>query len=378
MGTGATPPILITDDHKSTNAMSKLPPMHPLRQAVNPVPPLATLVLSNPAEESKPSDAQRRTINEITSQAPAKRRVVDGVEKKHRSKPYDGRPACRVASVGAGMEGRHGVVLALHPSHAQAHVSENVSGSAQHPTPANVMSPGAGPAEAAGLSGTRSPSPSHPEISLPSPPQSLSGILMQRRDVPLANPDTEPAFSRPPSRRGTRRPSVPNTPPSPLSSPASSQADLRAWQPPLQSLSDSHSFTQDHQTFLDPSSFPLYPSLALPPILPALPKMQRLIPSSGPTTGGIEITVLGSNFHASLPLECVFGGAVASSTHRWSDNTLVCVLPPRATAGLVSVGFKGIKEVGQEEGACCLFNYVDESDRQLYVPATFQPLCVDT
>ncbi|KDQ57643.1 hypothetical protein JAAARDRAFT_35333 [Jaapia argillacea MUCL 33604] len=117
--------------------------------------------------------------------------------------------------------------------------------------------------------------------------------------------------------------------------------------------------------------------LALPP-----PKIHRLIPSSGPTFGGIEITILGANFHPSLlssssssnsgngmgGLNCVFGGVVASSTARWSDNTLVCVLPPRATAGVVPVwleGFGGDKDGEDESVPPLMFTYVDESDRAL-------------
>lgn len=104
-----------------------------------------------------------------------------------------------------------------------------------------------------------------------------------------------------------------------------------------------------------------------PPVPPfQLPKIHRLIPSAGPTHGGIEVTVLGANFHAHLPLNCVFGDMMASSTQRWSDNTLVCVLPARATPGVVAVWFDGIE--AQDDGTPpCLFTYTDESDRGLYV-----------
>ncbi|KAF8236615.1 hypothetical protein L208DRAFT_640558 [Tricholoma matsutake] len=101
---------------------------------------------------------------------------------------------------------------------------------------------------------------------------------------------------------------------------------------------------------------------------PQLPIIHRLIPNMGPTHGGIEVTVLGSNFHPSLQLNCVFGDVSASSTQRWSDNTLVCVLPPRATAGVVAVWFDGLPKVEDQTNAPpCLFTYADESDRALYV-----------
>ncbi|PCH43418.1 hypothetical protein WOLCODRAFT_90277 [Wolfiporia cocos MD-104 SS10] len=101
------------------------------------------------------------------------------------------------------------------------------------------------------------------------------------------------------------------------------------------------------------------PITALPP-----PRIHRLIPSSGPTYGGIEVTVLGANFHPSMQLNCTFGGTTSSSTQRWSDNTLVCMLPPSPTAGVVNVWFEGLHK--QEDGTPpCLFTYTDETDKAL-------------
>ncbi|KAF5380460.1 hypothetical protein D9615_004629 [Tricholomella constricta] len=97
-----------------------------------------------------------------------------------------------------------------------------------------------------------------------------------------------------------------------------------------------------------------------------LPIIHRLIPNMGPTHGGIEVTILGANFHPSLQLNCIFGDVTASSTQRWSDNALVCVLPPRATAGVVAVWFDGFpKMVDQTNAPPSLFTYADESDRAL-------------
>ncbi|KAA1476073.1 hypothetical protein DENSPDRAFT_842962 [Dentipellis sp. KUC8613] len=103
-----------------------------------------------------------------------------------------------------------------------------------------------------------------------------------------------------------------------------------------------------------------------PPPMPSLPtpKIHRLIPASGPTYGGIEVTVLGANFHLGIQLDCIFGDVVASSTQRWSENTLVCILPPRVTSGVVAVWFNGIQK--DDDGTPpCLFTYTDESDRTL-------------
>lgn len=105
-----------------------------------------------------------------------------------------------------------------------------------------------------------------------------------------------------------------------------------------------------------------------PPPMSSLPvpKIHRLIPASGPTFGGIEVTVLGANFHPSMQLNLLFGGAPSTSTQRWSDNTLVCLLPPRADPGIVTVWFEGMEKT--EDGTPpCLFTYTDETDRALYV-----------
>lgn len=101
------------------------------------------------------------------------------------------------------------------------------------------------------------------------------------------------------------------------------------------------------------------PMTTLPP-----PKIHRLIPSSGPTYGGIEVTVLGANFHPAMQLNCVFGDVSSSSTQRWSDNTLVCLLPPTTSPGVVAVWFEGIQK--EEDGSPpSLFAYTDETDRAL-------------
>ncbi len=104
---------------------------------------------------------------------------------------------------------------------------------------------------------------------------------------------------------------------------------------------------------------PSPPITTLPP-----PKIHRRIPSSGPTYGGIEVTVLGANFHPAMQLNCVFGDIPSSSTHRWSDNTLVCLLPPTTSPGVVAVWFDGIQK--EEDGSPpSLFAYTDETDRAL-------------
>ncbi|CAG8436235.1 7106_t:CDS:10 [Funneliformis caledonium] len=95
-----------------------------------------------------------------------------------------------------------------------------------------------------------------------------------------------------------------------------------------------------------------------------IPRMSRLIPSEGPTYGGIEVTVLGSNFFEGLT--CVFGENPAIPTQYWSPNTLVCILPPAPTPGTVVVSFKEfpISLIDNPEEVV-LFSYTDDSDRAL-------------
>ena len=138
-----------------------------------------------------------------------------------------------------------------------------------------------------------------------------------------------------------------------------SSIPLALQSPQLQSPAQQHA----HPQALDLSQQMQYLFNPDPPPLP-LPKIHRLIPASGPTYGGIEITVLGANFHPNMQLNCVFGDARSTSTQRWSENTLVCLLPPSPTPGVVAVWFDGIQK--EEDGTPpCLFAYTDETDRAL-------------
>lgn len=92
------------------------------------------------------------------------------------------------------------------------------------------------------------------------------------------------------------------------------------------------------------------------------PLLQRLIPNEGPTYGGIEVTLLGSGFRSGLT--CMFGDVAASSTHYWSPNTLVCILPPAANVGTVVVSFKEYPLVIESQDVT-LFTYYNENDRAL-------------
>lgn len=92
-----------------------------------------------------------------------------------------------------------------------------------------------------------------------------------------------------------------------------------------------------------------------------MPLLERLVPAQGPTYGGVEVTVLGSGF--SRDLTCLFGEHAASTVY-WNPNTLVCVLPPAVTPGPVVVSFKEHPIVLEGQDVA-LFTYYDASDQAL-------------
>jgi len=69
--------------------------------------------------------------------------------------------------------------------------------------------------------------------------------------------------------------------------------------------------------------------------LPVYPRVQKVIPARGPTQGGIEVTLLGSGFFPGMAP--VFDGVPALNVQFYGAETVICQLPPRATAGPVLV-----------------------------------------
>ncbi|PWN36659.1 uncharacterized protein FA14DRAFT_169630 [Meira miltonrushii] len=98
-----------------------------------------------------------------------------------------------------------------------------------------------------------------------------------------------------------------------------------------------------------------------------IPSISKLIPGEGPTSGGIEVTVLGENFVDGLT--CYFGDIPATSTRVWGSNTLLCLLPPSASPGPVAVTVKGPgsqdHNVERFNNSLQLFTYIDATDRAL-------------
>ncbi|KAG0678507.1 SPT3 Dosage dependent suppressor of Ty-induced promoter mutations-like protein [Pichia californica] len=93
------------------------------------------------------------------------------------------------------------------------------------------------------------------------------------------------------------------------------------------------------------------------------PTIRRIIPAQGPIRGGIEITLLGTNFRPGLIVK--FGRNVALATQCWSDSTIVTYLPPASQAGPVLVTFEDSNYDFTNSSAHQIFTYTDDTDRQL-------------
>ena len=315
VGKGMTPPIMITDDHKST-----------VKSGVVPSTPVETQVDWSSLPPAAPS-----TDNTPLLKHPSRN---GRGQPKTRSKPYD-------------MSGRSN-----QSKFSRAASVTSLSSSVNSPS----MHPSSGP-------NTRPPTPSQLQSSSPVPPPRPSVAFVSDGDSPSAFNSSEPiSTSLPNSVSGTAIFRPPNGISTLTTSQFPSPSDML---PP-----NTPQVTQPSQllaTLVPPQPMPFLffnPSSPPPVTSLPLPKIHRLIPSSGPTHGGIEVTVLGENFHPAIQFNCVFGDVVASSTQRWSDNTLLCVLPPRSAPGVVAVWFEGLDET-KNSTLPSLFTYTDESDRAL-------------
>ncbi|KAI0762137.1 hypothetical protein BD413DRAFT_585897 [Trametes elegans] len=343
VGTGSTKPIMITDDHKSTGVNSQKPTSEFGSK-------LDWTVGSTEGQESATSKRKKGQNSNGTDRS------------KKRAKPYDA----------------HNRVSKLS--------RQSSSGSLQSPS------------DMTSAFATRSSSPMHGSLA-----QTLMQTQAQQSDG-LTPPPSFTFTNKPPSTTTSVTPSeiLESAASTAVASPMLPSFDMNA---PLHEfmnagfnadipMPDCAELSSPAASFPDPSSSPyvtphLPPatqpmmdpmSLSIPaapgvpfmlfkhdpppPISLPTPRIHRLIPSSGPTYGGIEVTVLGANFHPSMQLNCVFGGTASTSTQRWSDNTLVCVLPPSTTPGAVQVWFDGLPK--EDDGTPpCIFTYTDETDRAL-------------
>lgn len=317
VGSGVSRPIMITDDHKTSTANKSadlLPSFTP------------------PAESQEWSQLSNDSSFLVESRAaPSKRKKhsVSIITAKSRAKPYD-------TSAKPNRFSREGSLSSI-PSPSTIHSPLPTTRASTPSALQNAMlSEPLGPSQPPPLHHTTNSSET-------SSPDTLATPLDHNSDVPMP----EINFSIPEMQ--------PPIPPTPISPP---QSHIQQQQIPMpnammQPLQHSIPFM-----FFDPNQAASSMQLQIPTI-------HRLIPNAGPTHGGIEVTVLGANFHPTIPLNCVFGETAASSTQRWSDNTLVCVLPPRAIPGVVEVWFEGFPKADALASPPSLFTYADESDRAL-------------
>ena len=319
VGSGVTRPIMITDDHKSTGVGK-------------------TAVSS--ASHTPESDWPLRSLGDRsdTASSPLTKRKGrnEPGETKKRTKPYDGRrngKLSRRTSNGSLNSAIHST-LATRPSTpalSPAGSSPEQSQKFEPATPDFSDSVIASPV-------TYSLSPSVPQSIVADDSHAFDDILMS--DVHSVNVvgTSLGHMSHSNFLQGTS------------SSPIQTQELMNVTtHQPLE-------VAQSLQYLFNPNASPIPP-------LPS-PKIHRLIPATGPTYGGIEITILGANFHPNMQLNCIFGESHSTSTQRWSDNTLVCILPPSPNPGVVSVWFDGAQK--EEDGSPpTLFVYTDETDRAL-------------
>ncbi|KZT29025.1 hypothetical protein NEOLEDRAFT_1128538 [Neolentinus lepideus HHB14362 ss-1] len=306
VGSGTTHPIMITDDHKSTNKQGSMSENQEWSQ------------IAEASGGKRKHTGSKDTSLQAKKRAKAQESLVD-------------------ASSNVSRAGSVSDLTSLSPSFSQ-YVSPGAALHAANDSHTSFF-PGSDTSE----SETYLPSPSNSHAStadqIPETFQALESVAasiipsLQQQTATSSQAAVSPSF-------------LPTAPPSPILQTTTRMQSGSMLAP--QSMPFLFSFNPD-------------PRPSLTTLLP--PKIHRLIPSSGPTYGGVEVTVLGMNFHPSMQLNCVFGDSVASSTHRWSDNTLVCVLPPRVTAGVVAVWFDGIEK--DDSMPPTMFTYVDESDRAL-------------
>ncbi|KAI1135897.1 hypothetical protein F5Y05DRAFT_164900 [Hypoxylon sp. FL0543] len=97
------------------------------------------------------------------------------------------------------------------------------------------------------------------------------------------------------------------------------------------------------------------------------PMIFKIIPGEGPKSGGVEVTILGRGF-TNAGLEVMFGEQRAATTTYWGETSLVCLLPPSPTAGVVPVSIRqpGVTPqhsfTGNQQP---LFRYVDDDENRL-------------
>ena len=102
--------------------------------------------------------------------------------------------------------------------------------------------------------------------------------------------------------------------------------------------------------------------------LPPLPNIERIIPASGPITGGTKVSLIGSGFPLQHP--CAFGGSPAPTIQQ-NEILCLCMSPPSDTPGPVTVRFERVGFMGTTQ----IFTYVDTRENEAYVCSS--RACID-
>ncbi|KAL8915389.1 MAG: hypothetical protein Q9171_000259 [Xanthocarpia ochracea] len=90
-----------------------------------------------------------------------------------------------------------------------------------------------------------------------------------------------------------------------------------------------------------------------------VPRVLHTFPSEGPTSGGIQVCIVGEGFFKGL--EVLFADAVATNTIVHNSSNIFCTIPPSFQAGPVHVTLRG-RLPGEQP---VLFNYIDLDEHNL-------------
>ncbi|KAL1969347.1 hypothetical protein VTN77DRAFT_9540 [Rasamsonia byssochlamydoides] len=196
-------------------------------------------------------------------------------------------------------------------------------------------------------------------------PMAMSGQFGNGPPTPNSN-DNNPYFNSVPPPQ-----SLDNLAQQPLMSAHNSTHQSRPGTPPGSSRNNFPDPNQSLTLGPNPTNH-IWPPLSNPGNrLPSI--IHKLVPAEGSTTGGTEVTLLGSGFYPGM--EVVFGDTLATTTTFWGDKCLNCLTPPALQPGLVPVVFKHEHPTfGQMQHQSQpiipkqqhYFRYVDDRELQMY------------
>ncbi|SNX86361.1 related to SPT23 - suppressor of TY retrotransposon [Melanopsichium pennsylvanicum] len=408
IATGSTPPIMITDDHKSMGIAAQAAQAAAAGAASYALSPSAPASLGvvkqvngtsprNPPTHSTDDQSTVASISGSATPNDSASTEVPSKQRKERSKPYDGNrrrrnTSCKdlnmtpysgtgqntpsISATSPAVVGNKGVDFSQNDfwnafttaGTAMNGLGRSNSTSTGTKTPGDASSVGGSPTPA-GMVGA---SPAQPiqqpngipqqPLQLPQTPAqmqaqlaqgSLSPTTLQTDLASLPNFDLEQFFRN--AQAGVSS-GVDFAQLMAMAAAAALPPHLRPNSQPPGSVPSNSNFAQVSPPSQNHNNIEQAPA----------PRISKLIPGEGPTSGGIEVTVLGENFIEGV--NCVFGDVPAANTKVWASNTLVCLLPPSSSPGPVVVSIKSPAQTVQPppiNGPLQLFTYIDTTDRAL-------------